>query len=119
MIGNPIPGAPLLHVGAVVVTPARSIAGVAQLTQAVNPPLDIHFNLSGSYIDVTDRNTTHFVLLSTPPSPLAGAPYLMLAMVLGADWKTGTASYRWVCGSASGHQENVPVKVEATAAAAA
>ncbi len=118
VIGNLMPGAPLLHVDAVVVTPAHSVGGVAELTQAINPPLDVHFQISGPYIDVNDRNTTHFVLLSTPPSPLVGAPYLLLAMALDADWKTGTASYRYVCGSVFGHQDNVPVKIEQTVAAA-
>ena len=119
IIGNIMPGAPLLHVDAVVVTPAHSISGVAHLTQATNPPLDVDFNISGSYIDVTERNTTHFALLSTSPSPLLGAPYLLLSMVLGADWKTGKGSYRYVCGSLTGHQENVPIKIEATVAATA
>lgn len=119
VIGNIMPGAPLLHIDAVVVTaPRHTISGVAQLTQATNPPLDIHFDISGPYIDVTERATTHFALLATSPSGLLGAPYLMLGMVLNADWKTGMASYRYVCGSTFGHQENVPVRIEATIAAA-
>ncbi len=118
-VGNMMPGAPLLHVDAVVVTPSHSISGVARITQAVSPPLDIDFHISGSYMDVTDRATTHFVLAATQPSHLLGAPYLMLCMVLNSDWKTGMASYSYVCGSQHGHQDNVPARIEAALSAGA
>ena len=119
IIGNPMPGAQTLHVDAVVVTPSHTVNGAARLTQATNPPLDVHFDIHGPYIDVAERGATHFTLLSTSPAGPPGAPYLLLAMVLNADWKSGTASYRYVCGSASGHQDNVPVKIEAMAATTA
>ncbi len=116
IIGNPTAGGQMLHVDAVVVTPSRSVSGVARLTQAISPPLDVHFDIHGPYMDVTEK---HFVLLSTNPAGPPGTPFLFLGMVLNADWKSGTASYRYVIGSTTGHQENVPVKIEAMAATTA
>ena len=118
-VGNPVPGAPMLQIDAVVVTPTQTVCGIARLTQATNPPLDVQINISGSFIDVTEKNTTHFVNLTTTPTQLVGTPYLQLALVLGTDWKTGTASCRYVCGSTTGQLDNVPVQIETAVAATA
>lgn len=48
-IGTAMPGAQLLHLNLAVHTPGETVNGVAHLTQATNPPLDMASELKGQY----------------------------------------------------------------------
>ena len=109
LLGDPKPGAPLLNIQAIVVTPRHKIAGQAELTQAVNPPLDHAFDVVGIYHDSPSPNVRHFISLQSPATPLIGAPSIHILLELSEDWQEGTATYSYWIGSLFHDVRNVPV----------
>jgi len=105
-IGGQMPGAPLFHTSLAVNTPTESLSGMGRITQAVNPPLDIHTRLRGdfTYMTVMPKNT-HILIVATGypmvhwPSHSGVGPVLPpnvhLRMVLSENWKSGTANYSY------------------------
>ena len=116
------PGAPLFKVHLSVYTPAKTVTGHGQITQAINPPLDIATKLDGSYtyMTVMPRNVhilitaAGYPILHWPPWGGVGPvipPNVELRMVLEEDWKSGTANYKYVDDNSNWHEiEGAPVK---------
>ena len=122
-IGGDKPGAPLFMVKFLVYTPGRTLSGIGDITQAVNPPVDVNTNLHGdySYMCVMPKNchllviATGYPIIKWPHHGGIGPvlqPNVHLRMVLTEDWKTGTATYQYVTPDGKWHEvENAPVKM--------
>lgn len=82
-----IPGAVVMTLDLVVVTPAKTMSGKATLTQAVNPPLDVALEVKGPY---TDGPAGHVAKLASPDMP---GRHLTVMLDAATDWKTATADY--------------------------
>ncbi|MBP5114123.1 DUF1842 domain-containing protein, partial [Pseudomonas protegens] len=52
-IGTSQPGAPTLILNLLAYTPEHSVRGTSSITQAVNPPLDLHSDVWGQYTYLT------------------------------------------------------------------
>lgn len=91
-VGTGLAGAPSLHLNLAVSTPTHKVSGIGQITQAVNPPKDIHSELSGVYSEMTVMpNTTHIQVRLASPQP--GAMDVLL--VLSKDWKSGEGEFSY------------------------
>lgn len=91
-VGTGLAGAPTLQLNLVVSTPTHKVSGIGQITQAVNPPKDIHSELSGVYSEMTVMpNTTHIQVRLASPQP--GAMDVLL--VLAKDWKSGEGEFSY------------------------
>lgn len=122
-IGGDKPGAPLFKVSFLVYTPDEKISGFGEITQAVSPPLDIKTKLEGSYtyMTVIPRNV-HILITATgyPPIhwPSHGGigpvipPNVDLRIVVGEDWQSGTANYKYQTGIDKWNEvKDAPVKI--------
>ena len=122
-IGGHIPGAPLFKINFSVYTPEKTVAGIGQITQATNPPVDIGTNLHGqyTYMCVMPKNC-HILITATgypttnwPPYGGVGPvipPNTELRIVVTEDWKSGTANYKYVDSKGAWHEiTNAPVKM--------
>lgn len=97
-IGTELAGAPRLVVHLAVNAPARAITGQCQLTQAVNPPLNLKMPVTGdfTYLTVMPPDPTNIlVVLSDVQGPNPNAPGIELRMLLAGGWDSGVASYRY------------------------
>jgi hypothetical protein len=121
LVGNEMPGAPLLHLHFAVNTVDKVISGQGQVTQAINPPLDVRSNIYGdfTYMTVMGPKTSILITATGVPAiqwPTGGGigpvlpPNLSLRMVLDDGWKSGTASYRYQIGDTWHELTDVPVK---------
>jgi hypothetical protein len=101
-----IPGGLLFRVNLVVYTPGETVTGIGEITQAINPPLDIKTKLEGTFTYMTIKpQQTHILVVITgypiinwPPSGGIGPvlyPNVHLRMVLQNDWKSGVANYKY------------------------
>ena len=108
-IGGEMPGAPLFAVHLSVYTPGEKVSGFGRITQTTSPPLDLATKLNGDYTYMTVMpNESHILVVATgyppidwPPNGGLGPvipPNLQLRMVLTADWKSGTANYKYSAG---------------------
>lgn len=121
-VGGTMPGAPLFKINLSVYTPDETVSGMGQITQAVNPPLDIGTRLHGQYTYMCVMpQSCHILVTATgyPPIqwPQGGGigPVIPanvdLRMVLTDDWKTGTANYKYLDASGTWHEiKDAPVK---------
>jgi hypothetical protein len=119
-IGGNMPGAPRFRVNLVVFTPVKTVHGAGHITQATNPPLNIHTILSGHYTYMTVMpNNTHILVTAMghqiggggPGGPVM-PPNVQLRMVLSKDWKSGTADYEYLGSNHQWHQvHQAPVKL--------
>lgn len=126
-IGTGQAGALNCHLGLAVNTVDKTVNGAGRITQAVNPPLDVRTNLQGSftYMTVMPKQTHILVVATGTPAihwnPSAGTgPALPtnfeLRMVLDADWKSGTAYYKYLGTDGAWHEvSDVPVKLASNA----
>ncbi|PKM45216.1 MAG: hypothetical protein CVV05_07560 [Gammaproteobacteria bacterium HGW-Gammaproteobacteria-1] len=122
-IGGEMPGAPLFKVNFSVYTPGETVSGMGHITQATNPPLDIATSLGGqyTYMCVMPKNCHILVTAIGHPMikwPQGGGvgpvipPNVELRMVLGEDWKSGTANYKYQDGKGSWHEvTDAPVRI--------
>lgn len=105
-IGKSMPGAPLLRLNLTVFTPGETVSGVAHLIQATNPPLDLASDVKGQYTQMCVMPRQCHVLLTAQGHPIAKWPQgagigpvlpanFELRMVLGEDWQSGTANYKY------------------------
>jgi hypothetical protein len=109
-------GAPTFQLNLSVYTPKETVHGVGQITNTANPPLHITTKLDGSYTYMTVMpNNTHILVtaLGYPiDSPVqGGVPTAIranaeLRMVLTEDWKSGTATYKYVDDQGNTHSIN-------------
>lgn len=105
-IGGDMPGAPTLSLNLGVDTPHESVSGIAELTQAVNPPLDIKSKIMGDFTYMCTMQNCHILVVCTGypnvkwPAHGGVGPVLMpnlhIRMVLTEDWKSGTANYSYL-----------------------
>ena len=122
LVGNEMPGAPLLHLDLMVSTPNKEVTGKGVVTQAINPPLNVVSKVSGdfTYMTVMPKNTHILVVLTGYPNikwPSGGGigpvilPNLHVRMVLTDDWQGGTANFTYVDAHGASHEiDSVPVK---------
>ena len=124
-IGTGEPGAPTLTLSLAVNTVHKSVHGIGEITQAVNPPVDVLTRVDGTYIPILILGSPSILVEATgmppvhfPPDRRRGMghgpvvqPNFYLRMVLGGAWEGGTAYYRYQ--NAEGHWVEVndaPVK---------
>ncbi|NIE77869.1 DUF1842 domain-containing protein [Pantoea sp. Tr-811] len=117
LIGTNQPGAPRLQLDLLVYTPDRSINGAALLTQATNPPLDLHLDTWGSYSYLTVLPPSQGKILITAQGnqggPHANSPVLFkLHALLDQNWQQGVANYEYYNGQRWVSVENVPVTLD-------
>jgi hypothetical protein len=105
-------GAPILKIEAMVsVAPTQRIVGTAQLTQAVNPPLDHQFEVVGTFHNAPiPGGERRFIHLHSVNTHRIGAPSIDILIELSEDWQKGTATYRYWIGSSFNEVRNVPVQ---------
>ena len=120
-IGTGAMGAPTLTLALTVNTTTNSLSGLGEITQAVNPPVDVHTRVMGTYSEMIIMDSAS-VLVEATGYPVviwpAGAgigpvipPNFSLRMVLQG-WQSGTATYSYL--NAEGEWvpvENVPVEM--------
>jgi hypothetical protein len=102
-IGTGLPGAPTLTVQWVVSTIHQTVSGVGTVTQAVNPPLNLHVNMHGHYM--MDGDEVWVTAVGAKPG---GA--IMVRLILPDGWgKPGKADFRWYANNRFGDSGgNVP-----------
>lgn len=123
-VGTGEPGAPTLNLSLAVNTSHKTIHGVGEITQAVNPPVDVHTKVDGTYLPIRIMGNPSLLVEATGMPPVHWPdrrrsqghgpvilPNFFLQMVL-QDWESGgTAYYRYQ--NAEGHWVEVndaPVK---------
>jgi hypothetical protein len=111
LVGNEMPGAPILQIHGGVYPPGRKITGVAHLTQATNPPLDYEFEVTGSYIIAAFMGgSRNIVTLNSVNHGRVGEPSLEALLVINEDWKSGTGNFKYWIGSTFNEIRDVPVR---------
>jgi hypothetical protein len=87
-----IPGGYVLNMRLVVDVVNKTASGLAQVTQATNPPLDVQLPVQGPVIDMTVMpNTTYHRMNLESPGGMLGR-HLTVTSVVGDNWQTGTAN---------------------------
>lgn len=99
-------GAPTLNLSLAVNTVHATIHGIGEITQAVNPPVDVHTRVDGTYIPILIMGSPSLLVEATGlppvhwpdrrrqgPGPVI-LPNFFLRMVLQS-WDGGTAYYRY------------------------
>jgi hypothetical protein len=107
-VGTGAPGAPTLNLSLTVNTVHKTIHGIGEVTQAVNPPVHVHTRVDGTYIQMLILGGPGILVEATGmphvhwPDRRRGQghgpvilPNFFLRMVL-SDWESGgTAYYRY------------------------
>jgi hypothetical protein len=119
-VGTRALGATHLHASLAVDTVHRTVGGVGRITQPVHPPLSMTTNLHGTFsVMAIMPHNAHIAVTVT------GFPHLHLAaggahmanahlfMVLGGDWKSGTADLDYFDGRMWHKCKNVPARLAA------
>jgi hypothetical protein len=119
-VGTRALGAVHLHCSLAVDTVHRTVGGIGRVMQPVHPPLSMSTSLHGTFNVMTIMpHHAHIALTVT------GTPHLQpatngthtanahLFMVLGGDWKSGTADLEYCDGRMWHKVRNVPVKLAA------
>jgi hypothetical protein len=120
-IGGNVIDAPKFIVHLLVNTPNERITGYGNITQGVNPPLNLETKLEGNYTYMTVVGSSSILVVATgypvinwPPNGGVGPvlmPNVELRMVLSDDWAGGTANYRYTDSNGQWHDvTNAPVK---------
>lgn len=121
-IGGDKPGAPLFKVNFSVYTPEETVSGIGQITQAINPPLDIGTRLHGQYTYMCVMPKNCHILITATGYPITKWPHgggigpvilpnAELRMVVTEDWKSGTANYKYCDSNGEWHEiTDAPVK---------
>ncbi|MGF6487719.1 DUF1842 domain-containing protein [Pseudomonas frederiksbergensis] len=102
-IGTSMPGAQSLALNLLVFTPDETVNGTAAITQATNPPLDVHSDVWGEYTYLTVMSPGVSKILITAQGNHGGAGSnsmvnFKLQLVVGTDWKEGVANYSYLNG---------------------
>lgn len=128
IIGNGMHGAPSFQISLSINKSDEHISGAGHIFQAVNPPLNITTYLHGQYSYMTVMpNTTHILVTATglpiqmhywDPKWGIGPqiyPNVELKMALTNDWKSGTATYKYMDNSGNWKEvKDCPVKLNST-----
>jgi hypothetical protein len=99
-VNNHLLGAPVLTLDLLVDTVNKKVSGVASIYQSTYPPLNFRARVWGSYSEakLIPEAESH-ILLSLDGSP--SGPYSQIAQtfdlrgILGADWASGFADYKY------------------------
>src|ERR1700683_3379890 len=89
-------GAPVLHLTLAVDTVHKTVAGCGCVTQATNPPLDVHSVVNGDFTYMTVMpKITHILLVAEGHAPErcitpVTVPNLSVRAVLDESWDSGT-----------------------------
>lgn len=121
LLTNGLIGGPVFNIYLTVNTATGAVHGDGNITQATNPPVNIGTKLDGNftYMTVMPNKTSILVTATGYPcihwSPNLGiGPVLLpnadLRMVLSADWKSGTANYKYM--DTSGHWVSMTAKAQ-------
>ncbi|MCY0109012.1 DUF1842 domain-containing protein [Pseudomonas monsensis] len=113
-IGTNAPGAQTLSLNLLVSTPQQEVSGTAAITQAINPPLDVHADVWGEYTDMTVMAPGVSKILITAQGNHGGPGAnsivtFKLHLVVGTDWKDGVANYAYFDGQRWHEVSNAPV----------
>lgn len=116
-IGTSAPGAQTLQLNLTVFSPEKTVNGTATVTQAINPPLDLHSDVWGEYTYLTVMAPGVSKILITVKGnhggPHSNSPInLNLRLVVGEDWKHGVADYEYFDGHHWHEVHNVPAQLE-------
>lgn len=106
-VGTGEPGAPMLHLSLAVNSAHRTLHGIGEITQAVNPPVDVDTRVDGTYLPILILDSPSLLVEATGMPPVVHwpdrrrqgpgtviLPNLFLRMVLQG-WESGTAYYRY------------------------
>ena len=110
------PGAQNLQLNLLVNSSGETVTGTAHVTQATNPPLDLHSDVRGQFTYLTIMPPSEGRILITAQGS-AGAPHSSAAvnfkihLVLEHDWKKGVANYSYFNGQQWVDVENAPAKL--------
>lgn len=107
-VGTGAPGAPTLNLSLAVNTVHKTVHGVGEITQAVNPPVDVHSRVDGTYLEITIMGSPSLLVEATgmphvhwPDRRKSQGhgpvilPNLFLRMILQSWEGGGTAYYRY------------------------
>ena len=103
-IGSGAPGAPTLDLKTVVSAPTHHLQGAGDITQAVNPPINVHTLVSGNY----SQMGTAVLISLTGTTQQGGMQNFQCHIHLPNGWnQNGAASYRYLSGNTWHDVENV------------
>ncbi|WP_025130122.1 DUF1842 domain-containing protein [Pseudomonas sp. PH1b] len=116
-IGTSQPGAQTLILNLLVYTPEHSVRGTSSITQAVNPPLDLHSDVWGQYTYLTVMSPSTSKILITAQGNQGGPGSnsvinFKLHLVVGEDWKEGVANYQYYNGHSWVTVNQVPAHLQ-------
>lgn len=111
LIGTGKDGAQRLTLNLLVAPPRSAVTGDAHITQATNPPLDVHSHVHGDYTYLTVMPPSEGRILITAQGHGGNTINFKLHLVLSQDWKQGVANYSYLNGSAWVEVENAPAKL--------
>jgi len=100
IVANPVIGGPVLTLDLLVDTPKKRVSGVARVTQSTSPPVQFRADVWGDYSQVKlDPSSEGHIILSlagNPSGPTSQiAETFQLQGILGLDWASGFASYKY------------------------
>lgn len=112
-IGNPLPGAPSLELNLLVYTPEQTVRGTSLITQAVNPPLELHTDVWGqyTYLTVMPPSTSKILITAQGNHGGPGSNSVIsfkVHLVVSDDWQQGIANYQYFNGSRWVSIDNAP-----------
>lgn len=112
-IGTSAAGAQNLALNLLVFTPDQTVSGTAEITQATNPPLDVHSDVWGEYTYLTVMSPGVSKILITAQGNHGGPGSnsivnFKLQLVVGTDWKEGVANYSYLNGQQWVEVNNAP-----------
>jgi len=89
---NTLAGGYALTLNLVVDVAHSKASGIAGVTQAINPPLNVRLPVYGTVTDMTvmPKNTHHLVVLQSSDKLLGR--HIEVRLVTADDWQTGTAN---------------------------
>ena len=106
-VGTGEMGAPTLDLSLAVNAVHNTIHGIGEITQAVNPPVDVRTRVDGTYVEILILGSPSLLVEATGMPPVHWPdrrrpqgpgpvilPNLFLRMVLQG-WESGTAYYRY------------------------
>ncbi|WP_455926085.1 DUF1842 domain-containing protein [Pseudomonas putida] len=116
-VGTHKPGAQQLHVDLLVNTPRQRLAGAGTLTQAINPPLDLTFEVAGEYTYLGLIPPTEARILLTLQGRQSGqgvtSPIVFKAqLIVEPNWQSGFATYSYQVNGQWHTVDQVPVQLD-------
>ncbi len=102
--GQPLLGAPVMNLRLLVNAPAKTISGIAHVTQAVSPPPNVVSNVHGTWSYMATMSSTHILLIGEGKGPthilIQGVPQLVENLKFRAsvekDWQSGVCNYEFL-----------------------